>query len=1158
MPRPALFSYEGALRVLGRYDHPWLDKADVFLGVGILVGGAVEPDLLSLVDPKNEATASLRKILDGISAKLTGLTGVHRHELIAAAHTIIAVTSVFDAFREVIGREFDALSITDREKFRVLGTEPGGKNERSGLPSLTAMNVPAPNATRGFHENLDGELSRFFAIANQHVAIFIDGLADRPRWFDGSRSLHTLAASCRDKYTHHFLGLAATIPEFRIWALLGEHAATRAAIADVRTESLELFSRLLSEISAGQGGPTRSYRRKLEGAATAILGKPLLRGSHDTASIDVAFPTVERGFVAPGYRLAVYEEKAEPSSEEWWLRRTKVREDIDTFLAAHLSGQDSTTLPLLVLGNPGAGKSLLMDVLAARLPADQFTVVKVELRKVRAQDPVHKQIETALSEVFSERVGWGKLADECDDSTRVVLLDGFDELIQASGVHQSMYIQQVRDFQEREDDLGRPVAVVITSRMLVADRARIPAGVPILKLEEFDDKRVDRWLESWNDANAVTPGFRPLDRMHLVHHAELARQPLILLMLVIYAADPGNPPLDDENLSKAELYGRLIRSFVLRQVRDKNPVRPSDDHVDTRARRSWWQLGIAALAMFNRGHQYVTEGELQKDLAVFAPGGETTPVATFDSPVSDADRTVENFFFIHSPTLKDGAETGRRTYEFLHATFGEYLIADVTVTLLKQLVVARALPVVNPYGQSAPPDDTLLYALISHQALVKRKPVLDFASGLFAALDQNTRSGILDVLDALIRSFHNRARNESYSAYAPVGTTLVSRIATYSANLVCLRVLLGDNVLTPVESLFPNKGDVLEEWRSTVRLWQSGLDKEGWQSLIGALTLQHGGSLRITRRGPSVESQMVVEAQLLGDALQEGALRAGEYFVDPGITSDQEEQAQLQRLVAWIAIKPGTAHCGALPYDIAAFTEIVEHLDGGTRMNLRARARMLSALSREASKLPRHMVERALRNLVPTTLREFRSADISSFDLISVICSHPDLVGAGVLPVELLPHLFDRHFRSALSVVVLTWLAATSEDERVDNAFLEFFEQLGEAARPYLAETSDNYLPIEVFDYLARPRVVEPPFDNSLVELLGIVSGAVEGAVEPQTVLDVVERFIDAPVESRPDDDHLAGFIAQYLAYRGRDVAEDGLQSALAALRRLAADPIVR
>jgi hypothetical protein len=1137
--RTPTLSYEGALRVLGKYDHPWLDKADVFFGVSILVGGAVEPSLLGLVDPKNEATASLRKLLDGITRKLTGLAGVHRHDLIVAAHTIIAVAAVFDAFRDEIGTDFDGLEITDREKFHILGMAPGGKTGASALPILTRLEIPPPDAVRGFHENLNGALVPFFNAAVGEVISFIDGLGARPSRLGDIRS--AVSVTSREKYIHHYLGLAAAIPEFRIWAMLGEHAATRAqvdvkfreALAAIRTDSLELFSQLLSELRSGAISPRRSYRKKLEDAATAVLAKPLLRGSSDTSSIDVAFPTVERGFVAPGYRVAEYDEKMQTSSEDWWKQR-KVRDDIDAFLAAHLSGRLSTVDPLLVLGNPGAGKSLLMEVLAARLPAEQFTVVMVQLRKVRAADQVHAQIETALTDLFAERVGWGTLVDECDDTTRVVLLDGFDELIQASGVHKSTYIQEVKDFQERQADLGRPVAVVITSRTLVADRARIPLGAPVIKLEEFDDGRIDRWLAAWNDANTGSS----LIRTQLARHAELARQPLLLLMLAIYAADPGNPSLDDENLSNAELYGRLIRSFVLRQVREKGPVRPSEEHIETRAERSWWQLGIAGLAMFNRGRQYVTDDELNHDLAIFAPTEETPVVNSLDTPVSDADRTLENFFFIHSPSLNDETENGRRTYEFLHATFGEYLVADVALILLKQMVAARALQAVNPYQRTAPPNDNDLYALMSHQVFTKRKTVLEFAAGLFAALDGATRTGVLRVLDDLIRSFHDRARSDPYPAYDPAGSTLVSRIAIYSANLVCLRVILNGSI--PVKRLFPCEEDELDEWRATVRLWQSGLDGESWQSLVDVLTLVHSETWCITRRADRDSPGRVLgEAQLLGDAPLEGALRAGMMFVSDDTTSAPEEQSLLGKLVRWIISTPGTAgRSRALPFDVGVLNGILDKLDAGTRMSPAAKGRMSSALSREACRLPRSVVERALRHLMPPE-------SLRPFELIAVGCAHPGLIDAEILLAEL-DKLLSQDPDPALGVLVLTWLTATSD---VDDGFLEFAEKVGETVEPYVNYLSSLYLPIEVFDYLASPRAVEPRLDKKLLVALGHVSHAVAGAVEPRTFLNVIERFVAS--EARPADEEIALFIVEYLTDRGADVSELDLPSALDMLRRL-------
>jgi hypothetical protein len=58
-------------------------------------------------------------------------------------------------------------------------------------------------------------------------------------------------------------------------------------------------------------------------------------------------------------------------------------------------------------------------------------------------------------------------------------------------------------------------------------------------------------------------------------------------------------------------------------------------------------------------------------------------------------------------------------------------------------------------------------------------------------------------------------------------------------------------------------------------------------------------------------------------------------------------------------------------------------------------------------------------------------------------------------------------------------------------------------------------------------------------------SRAVEGAVEPRTFLAVVERFVDCTDESRPSDESIAKFIAEYLTDRGVDHDARDLPGAL-------------
>nr|BFE70368.1 hypothetical protein GCM10020092_036690 [Actinoplanes digitatis] len=87
---------------------------------------------------------------------------------------------------------------------------------------------------------------------------------------------------------------------------------------------------------------------------------------------------------------------------------------------------------------------------------------------------------------------------------RVVLLDGLDELLLAANLDRTGYLQEIARFQEVEADQDRPVAVIVTSRTVVADRVDIPSGTPILKLAEFDDDQIGQWITRWDDA---TPGL---------------------------------------------------------------------------------------------------------------------------------------------------------------------------------------------------------------------------------------------------------------------------------------------------------------------------------------------------------------------------------------------------------------------------------------------------------------------------------------------------------------------------------------------------------------------------------------------------------------------------------------------------------------------------
>jgi hypothetical protein len=149
--------------------------------------------------------------------------------------------------------------------------------------------------------------------------------------------------------------LAADVPEFAIWSQLGEHAATRTEVRR-QTDTLDRLAELLaSTVTAGT--PAVEAEERLARHAAAVLHRPLWRAS--------------------------------------------------------------TQRPLIILGHPGAGKSLLTEVLAARLPSEAFTTIRVPLRAVNPDAPIHQQVEKTVEGLVKEHPSWGELC-RASDTTKVV------------------------------------------------------------------------------------------------------------------------------------------------------------------------------------------------------------------------------------------------------------------------------------------------------------------------------------------------------------------------------------------------------------------------------------------------------------------------------------------------------------------------------------------------------------------------------------------------------------------------------------------------------------------------------------------------------------------------------------------------------------------
>ena len=174
-------------------------------------------------------------------------------------------------------------------------------------------------------------------------------------------------------------------------------------------------------------------------------------------------------------------------------------------------------------------ENVVTKILAANLPANLYMPVRVELPgRVLAHSEVQQQIEDGILISTGERVNWPALVRSDPDVLPVVMLDGFDELLQVSGVQRSDYLFKVAEFQQRERELGRSCVVLVTSRTIVADQAAIPSSSTVIRLESFGPQEIEKWLDIWNSTNTAmftSRQIRPLQFKLLEPHLELAAQP---------------------------------------------------------------------------------------------------------------------------------------------------------------------------------------------------------------------------------------------------------------------------------------------------------------------------------------------------------------------------------------------------------------------------------------------------------------------------------------------------------------------------------------------------------------------------------------------------------------------------------------------------------
>ncbi|WP_327303187.1 hypothetical protein OG730_05880 [Streptomyces sp. NBC_01298] len=790
LPEAVPFDFESAFAVLaGRRDGFESMEADI-----------LEP--LSLLGARPGA---LLRLFEGFGVRVRACNGIARTALLCAADIVLLVSAFCDAVGR-LGAERDPEAMAQADlRTQVL--------EELGRVALGSTRVRYPSELRA------------------EIAAAYTACADLMAFGGFSGASHEeLAHLALRRYETLHASVTWDCPELRLTSETydpDEEAEGQQVTAD-RVGLMEL-GLLLSEFTP-TAPPTARQRELLRAPISAADGSgPVI-------------PSLAAGYVNPAFRVAGHPADWQLAVDTWWEGRP-LREDIAGFLAAHLLSHQATQTPLLVLGHPGSGKSLLMKLVAARLPQSEFACLHVELRHVRAELDLQEQLEGALFRSTGQRAPWPD-AMPSGLALRVVLLDGLDELIQAGADRLDMssqwrYLKRIEQLQQREYELGRPVVFIVTSRTVVADQVLTPTASTVLRIEPFDDARIVCWLEVWQATNRryfAAHDLQPLTWDVVRPYRELARHSLLLLMLALYDAT-GNPlrGLGGRDIRRVDLYERLLKEFVRRQVvKHDGPLPPSaeTEAVKTELRR----LGVIAIGMFNRRKQSLSADEADSDLGGLL--GEAGSALLFG-----------RFFFVHEAQALVSEER-LRSYEFLHATFGEYLVARLVCDELERTRAAAEPDV------AAVCHDAVLRSLLSFVPLSDRAQVLDNLRELAGPAGPRRHSGLAGLLRTLFHKDDRTGDGPADLAYRPADRRRTERDAVYEANLLLLALVVEDGVRA---SEFLVVTDPVDRWWRCAQFWRSQLSEASWESFARSVSVDttattgaagtDTGDLRLSLRG---------------------------------------------------------------------------------------------------------------------------------------------------------------------------------------------------------------------------------------------------------------------------------------------------------------------
>jgi formylglycine-generating enzyme required for sulfatase activity len=340
---------------------------------------------------------------------------------------------------------------------------------------------------------------------------------------------------------------------------------------------------------------------------------------------------------------------------------------------------------LVILGDPGAGKTTFLKVLALRLAVGKGESLGLGHRLpvlvplsayANVLDEDNVRLDAFIADYFRDRVADlpidAILREAFESGTALILLDGLDEIRDPGSRH--IVVERVVDFYTLHRRRGNKF--VLTSRVIGYRQVRpIAEGLAECTLVDFDEEGIEAFVARWTRAlerqalgeSVVARADAERERRELLEVIRrnpgvrrLAANPMLLTILALMRRQDVRLPE-----RRVELYDQYVRTMLSSWNRARGLGRPPTRDLDVV--QTVRVLAPLALWMHetNPGVGLVKRETLRRYLeGLFEEQGAEEPEAAARRFLVDVRE--------HAGLL---LERGPGQYGFIHLTFEEYLAA---------------------------------------------------------------------------------------------------------------------------------------------------------------------------------------------------------------------------------------------------------------------------------------------------------------------------------------------------------------------------------------------------------------------------------------------------------------------------------------------------